>query len=324
MSYYKKTAIIVGFATMPMIANALSYEVGVELGNTNLNRNNLNWYVPYSTGGATSIGTGDFGDIEPSSDQRLTIDLGLDLGNNWTLSLRSSSVEFSESDALTTNFEASATRVHANFDDVADGDWDSGTAEYELEETSIDVELAYSLRFGANGQGSFSPLFGFRTLSIEQAFDTLYNDTTSTDGNTVTESIESDGMGFFAGAEIVWQFNKLIGFEGRVEVGTLQVDTSRENIEYNSIGAAVPTLHTSVDDSFSESATTTAASLGVSIQTYDNDKVNIVTHLGYEISTVNGLSDFINFPDDVVDSKTSRNLQSLGYDGIYLGLTGTF
>ena len=324
MSYYKKTVIIVGFATMPMIANALSYEVGVELGNTNLNRNNLGWYGPFDPPLFSFTG-GDLESIEPSSDQKLTLDVALDLGNNWTVSLRTSSVDFSESDSVTTAFELSAARPsNGFFAGLGFGGWDSGTAKYELEETSIDVELAYSLSFGANGQGSFSPLFGFRTLSNEQAFDTLYNDTTSTSGTSVSESIESDGMGFFAGAEVTWKYNEFIGFEGRVEVGTLQVDTSRENIEISDGGAPSEAVEVSVEDSISESATITAASLGVSVQAYDNDTVNLVAHIGYEISTTNGLSDFINFPGYSEGINTTGNLQSLGYDGIYLGLTGTF
>lgn len=326
MNNLKKIVTIMGLSSAAAVASAVSFEAGLELGNTNLNRNNLDWYAPYQTGAPFTgiIGQGDSEQLEPSSDQTVSLMFGVDLGNSWTVSLGFSSVEFSEEDSVTTPFEASAQRVHADWGDVADGDWDFGTGEFTLDEQAINLEVAYKVTFGDGGKGTFSPLAGLRLLTIEQTFDTLYADTTATNGTTVAETLDSDGTGFFAGAEVTWKFNELFGAEGRIELGALQVDTSRENLETINIGTATPDVYVDTGDSFSESATTVAARLGLFVQALESDNVNLIVHAGYEFSSVNGLSDFINFPDDVVDGKTSRNMQSLGKDGLYLGLTGTF
>ena len=78
------------------------------------------------------------------------------------------------------------------------------------------------------------------------------------------------------------------------------------------------------DTDFTESATMTNAKLGVVFTALESDSLNLDVSLGMQYSNIDGLSDFIHFPDDVVDGVLARNQQSLGTSGYYLNVGASF
>ncbi len=216
MKTIKKNLVSVAIlaTTSPAMAG---FYVDLQANQSELDRSGLEWYAPYQTNNTSIVGSGDYEHVDPSAETGFVIGLGMDLGSNWTSTLRVSSIEFDEKDSVSSpNEELTAARVHADWGDVADGDWDKGTTQYELEQQSIDLEFAYNVKFGGD-KGLVSPLIGLRSTSIEQSMNTYYDDTSNSSGTQVQESVDHDLLGFFAGVEGRWQFNKLVGVEGRVD-----------------------------------------------------------------------------------------------------------
>lgn len=318
MKNITKSVLAITISVAASSANAL--EVDLEINANDLNRNNLDWYAPHAQGGVEDVGAGDMEHVDPSMEIGYSLGLSMDLGNNWTGTLRIGSQKFEEKDDVAADFNMVATRVHADWNDVAEEDWDFGTADFELDHQTIDLELAYAVAFGG-GKGSISPLIGLRSMNIDQSLDVLYEDTTSADGTTVGLTADTSAVGFFAGVQGNWEINSLVSLEGRVELGTLQASTSREFLEINDDGSSIGV---SVKDEFSETLTTSAAKLGVAFNAWQNDKVDLDVSVGYKISSIDGASDFISFPDDVNNGAQSRERQSLGYSGFYLNVGTAF
>ncbi len=320
MKTIKKNLVSVAIlaTTSPAMAG---FYVDLQANQSELDRSGLEWYAPYQTNNTSIVGSGDYEHVDPSAETGFVIGLGMDLGSNWTSTLRVSSIEFDEKDSVSSpNEELTAARVHADWGDVADGDWDKGTTQYELEQQSIDLEFAYNVKFGGD-KGLVSPLIGLRSTSIEQSMNTYYDDTSNSSGTQVQESVDHDLLGFFAGVEGRWQFNKLVGVEGRVDLGVMNAEASRSNYETIQDGDQV---YVDTGDDFTESATMTNAMLGVVFSALQSDSVNLDVGLGYQYSSIDGLSDFIHFPDDVVDGTLARNQQSLGTSGYYLNVGASF
>ena len=321
MKTMKKTLLVAAISAASTQAMAGFY-VDLQANQSELDRSGLDWYAPYGVDGADIVGAGDYEYLEPSSETGLALGVGMDLGSNWTGTVRFSDIDFSEKDTVSSpGQELVASRVHADDGDVDEGDWDFGRSEFELEQETIEVEFAYNVKFGGD-KGLVSPLFGLRSTSIEQSMDTLYDDTTSTSAGTfVSESVDHDLLGLYAGVEGLWKFNRLVGVEGRVDIGVMNADVSRSNRETIEDGG---TVYVDTGDDFTESATMTNAKLGVVFTALESDSLNLDISLGMQYSNIDGLSDFIHFPDDVVDGVLARNQQSLGTSGYYLNVGASF
>lgn len=319
MKNMKKTLLVAAISAATSQAMAGLY-VDLQANQSDLNRSGLDWYAPHGTDNTDDVGAGDYEYVEPSAETGLSLGLGMDLGSNWTGTIRYSAIDFSEKDSVTTNDELVASRVHSDWNDVAENDWDQGTSKYELDQTTIELELAYNFDFGGD-KGALAPLFGIRSTSIEQSMATYYDDTANTSGTNVTESVDHDLMGLYAGVEGQWKFNKLVGIEGRVDLGIMQADASRTNLETINDGGDIAV---NTGDDFAETATMTNAKLGMVFAALESDSLNLDVGLGLQYSSIDGLSDFIHFPDDVVNGSLSRSQQSLGTSGYYLNVGASF
>lgn len=319
MKSFKKTLLVAAISAASTQAMAGFY-VDLQADQSDLNRSGLDWYAPHNSGNTEDVGAGDYEYVEPSAETGLSLGLGMDLGSNWTGTIRYSAIDFSEKDSVVTNYDLVASRVHSDWNDVAENDWNQGSSKYELEQTTIELELAYRFDFGGD-KGTLAPLFGLRSTSLEQSMNTYYDDTSDTDGANISESVDHDLFGLYAGVEGQWKFNKLVGIEGRVDLGIMQADASRTNLETIDDGDSI-TVNTG--DDFAETATMTNAKLGVVFAALDSDSLNLDVGLGLQYSSIDGLSDFIHFPDDVVNGSLSRSQQSLGTSGYYLNVGASF
>ncbi len=232
----------------------------------------------------------------------------------------------SESDTTTKgNLAMSATRMNSKFFfRMQPGDMKFARAKYDLDFNMIDLEVSRNLVFCNN----FFMIFGgLKIAFIDQEMDTLYSEDIDNprgdDFVTVKECNDMQAYGLYIGTEGTWDYCDCFSFFGRLSFGSLLASFDRKFIEDS---FEVANKFNDVDYKINDKCFVYnfEYSLGIEYMICNLFCNDFLIRFGYEFNTFFGMEDFINFVDAQIPTKTSRNNDTLGFDGFFLRLIYEF
>lgn len=298
----------------------------LELANLDVGRSNLDFLITGEDGGNSIFGpNGRIQGLDPQSDTRIGLTVGFAHSSGWRVGASFSSMESDDRRTLVDagcdlagTCDWAATRIHADeSSDIAEGDFEFASSMYNVEIDTLAVEV--SRIFSPNANTRLRPMFGIQTATIDERMNTIYSELADQSGDItrVNQSNETDAMGVVVGTEATWQINDRFSVFGGMRAAVMMGDEDRSFFEDEPDDAEVNVDVTSED---ALALLNFDARVGVGYRLLKRDKGNLDLRLAYTASTWNGQAEFIDFPDDVVDSKLSRGNGSMVLDGISLML----
>jgi len=217
----------------------------------------------------------------------------------------------------------------ARISEVTISDLKIAKSRYKLDLDVLEIEASYTLLDEC--ESSAHAFGGFRYASIDQSLSTLYgenkNDISgSGEGNDielVSEKNNMDGYGLYLGGAGSFTFCDCFNFYGSMSIGSMIAEFDRSYLQFT-----IFEDNKAISDQWKDDCYKLVSNLdfavGVGYDLCDFCCVDWSVTLGYEFHHWMNTLDFIVAEADGDEFKVDRHSEDLGFDGLFLRLTGTF